>query len=461
MKIKKILAMSFALFFACSLIGCNTSKAPNSSSNKNEAGEESESISTEWDGLGELATPENYDLRIKVDSSAIAGLQNNLLDYQTNNSSVWFSGVSGSNAGEHYAVLDLGAVYNVHKVGITPYLFTQIDGNGAETQLDEISCFAKDIAIAYCVEEGKYSTAYSLDDYIPDYTVKTNANGTKYATDQEFGFGGYVTARYIKVIFSDMTDDKLNNYLVKLCSLKAYITQASELDEAKRVYEESLLPEAYENFVITASSVNDADPTAPFKIEALYDGNYGSYWCAEWLNETSPDTDEYLEISSKNGEVVAFTEIVLVGLPNNESMPVDFEIQYQIDGAGFVTAQSFTDYVNPRGEKDSYNIFKFESPIFADTLRVQFMKKSISAGGFYVVLLGEVTAKANAATAEEIQNATTAYQAVLGQEKAATETPNDQSFLRNILIASIAVLVVGSAIFFIPVKKKEACDEED
>lgn len=78
-----------------------------------------------------------------------------------------------------------------------------------------MSCFPKDIAVSYCIEDGKYTTAYSLNDYTPDYSVKVNENGTKYATDQEFGFGGYVTARYVKVTFTEMSDDGLGNYLVK------------------------------------------------------------------------------------------------------------------------------------------------------------------------------------------------------------------------------------------------------
>lgn len=454
--------INFLILFLCIafcffLVACNSS----GKSDNEDSGDNNEAI-TEWDGLGELATKDKYDLRVKTDSSAIAGLESNLLDYSTNNSSVWFSGVGTSSAGEHYLILDLGGVYNIHKVGLTPYLFTETDeATGEETQLEEVSCFPKDIAVSYCIEDGKYTTAYSLNDYTPDYSVKVNENGTKYATDQEFGFGGYVTARYVKVTFSEMSDDGLGNYLVKICSAKLYVTEADELDEAKRVYEESLMPTPYDGFNISASSVNDADPTAPFTIEALSDGNYGSYWCAEWLNETSPETDEYIDISSADGSVVSFTQVILVALPENESLPVDFEIQYQIDGAGFVTAQKYTNYVNPRGALDNYNVFTFDAPICADTIRFQFTKKSLSKGGFYVVMMGEVMAKANVATAAEIEAATAAYQAALGQSAATEKIQDDKGFLIGILIGSIVLFAAGVVVFVIPGKGKKEGDNED
>ena len=445
----------FALFACTALLfsvcACNNGDA----GDKGNDDGDNKQMSTEWDGLGSLATPTEHNLRIAVNGSAIAGLENNLVDYTTNNSSVWFSGVGNSSTGEHYAVLDLGDVYNVHKVGLTPYLHTVVEVNGAETQLEELSCFPNDIAVSYCIEEGKYTTAYSLDNYTPVYTVERNENGTKYASDQEFGFdGGYVTARYVKVTFSDMTDDKLGNYLVKLCALKAYVSEASEIDEATRVYEESLLPVPYEGFSITASSVNDADPTAPFKVEALSDGNYGTLWCAEWMNEFSPETDEYIDIST-GGNAVAFTQVVIVAHTNNESMPADFDIQYQIDGAGFVTVKSYVDYVNPQGEKNNFNVFTFDEPIIADTIRLQFNKKTPNGGGYYVVLFAEIMAKANVATEEEIAAATAKYQAALGQTSAATETKDDKGLLTGLLIGSIALFVVGVGGFVVPVGKKK------
>ncbi len=407
-----------------------------------------------WDGLGVLATLPDYKLGISVDSAAIGGTEKNLLDYSNRNSSVWYSGVGGDSAGAHWAVLDLGEVANVHKVAITPYLFTDTDENThIETQRDELGCFPDNITVSYSIERGKETERLRYENYKPQYEVKTAQNGTKYATDLEFGMGGYVTARYIKFEFSGMHDDGLNNWLVKLCALKAYVTEASELDEAQRVYEESLMPEPYTVCEIGASSVNDADPLAPFKISSLSDGNYGTLWCAEWLNETSPETDEYVEIKSKNNEVIKFTQIVLVGCAGNTNMPCGFEMQYSIDDAGFVTAYTYEKYVNPSGAKDTYHVFTFDKPIIADTLRVQFTEKSANAEGYYSVLLGEVEYTAYKITPEEAEEATNSYRSLLGQTQS-EESTDDFAKLVLFVCLSAAVLAAGGALFFIPLGKK-------
>ncbi len=407
-----------------------------------------------WDGLGTLAASPDYKLGISVDSTAVAGTDKNLLDYTNRNGSVWFSGVGGDAAGVHWAVLDLGRTANVHKVAITPYLFTDTDPDThTETQRDELGCFPDNITISYSIERGKETERLSYTDYKPQYEVKTADNGSKYATDIEFGLGGYVTARYIKFGFSGMHDDELGNWLVKLCALKAYVTEASELDEAQRVYEESLMPDPYTECEIGASSVNDADPLAPFRISSLSDGNYSTLWCAEWLNETSPETDEYVEVKSRASEVIRFTQIVLVGCAGNTNMPCGFEMQYSIDDAGFVTAYTYTDYVNPRGEKDTYHVFTFDKPIIADTLRVQFTKKSPNSEGYYSVLLGEVEYTAYKVTPEEAEKASAEYRALLGQSES-TENADDFGVLVLFVCISVVILAAGAVLFFIPLGKK-------
>lgn len=452
-KVRRFCVLLISLIFgmlmcACSGIGGGSAKPPSSSQDDT------------WDGLGELATAPEYKLDIIVDSTAISGTDKNLMDYRNANGSVWFSGVGGDGAGSHWAILDLGKVCNVHKVAITPYLFTDTDSETSiETQRDELGCFPDNISVSYSIERGKETEVLYYADYKPQYEVKQADNGTKYATDLEFGLGGYVTARYVKFGFSGMHDDGLGNFLVKLCALKAYVTEPSELDEAQRVYDESLMPDPYEKCVIDASSVNDADPLAPFRISSLSDGNYGTLWCAEWLNETSPETDEYVEVKSPDGEVIKFTQIVLVACAGNTNMPCGFDMQYSIDDAGFVTAYSYSDYVNPRGKDNTYHVFTFDKPIIADTLRVQFNKKTANAEGYYSVLLGEVEYTAYKVTDAEKETAQAAYQAALGQSDA-TEYIDDKSVLVLFVCLSAAVAAVGAAVFFIPFerifKKKEA-----
>lgn len=213
------------------------------------------------------------------------------------------------------------------------------------------------------------------------------------------------------------------------------------------------MPEPYTVCEIGASSVNDADPLAPFKISSLSDGNYGTLWCAEWLNETSPETDEYVEIKSKNNEVIKFTQIVLVGCAGNTNMPCGFEMQYSIDDAGFVTAYTYEKYVNPRGAKDTYHVFTFDKPIIADTLRVQFTEKSANAEGYYSVLLGEVEYTAYKITPEEAEAATNSYRSLLGQTQS-EESADDFAKLVLFVCLSAAVLAAGGALFFIPLGKK-------
>lgn len=407
-------------------------------------------VPLEWDGLGELATSAEFpDIRVLADST-VGGSTANLLNYTENNGVAWFSGVGGDESGSHYIALDFGKTRNVHKVALTPYLNTRVE-NDVEVQDDFIQCFPKNIAVEYSIEFGKETRVLDLKDYKPQITV--NQGITKYSSDVEFGLGGYVTARYVKIVFTGMTDDGLNNYLVKLCNVKAWTTDASELEEAQRVYEESLMPEPYNSVTIGASSVNDADPTAPFKISSLSDGNYGTLWCAEWLNEQSPETDEYVELTSQNGEVVKFTQVVLVGCPGNQSMPNGFEFQYSIDDAGFVTVKTFKDYVNPEGASNTYHIFNLDKPIIADTLRIQFTRKTANPDGYYAVVLGEVEYKAYKATDEEIAKAQADYQAALGRADK-TEYADDKGFLIILICISAFVLAVGVAAFFVPVERK-------
>lgn len=446
---KAILIILSLLFVFSAFVGCGDGKE----SERDDKSDTEDIRSGEWDGQGELAKSSDYDLKIKVDGSAVAGLENNLINYGANNSSVWFSGVSGTPSGEHFVALDLGKTVNVHKIGVTPYLFTDFDSaTGSETQRDEISCFPKGIEVAYAIEYGKFSTVLKYKDYVPALTVNANTDGTKYASDAEFGFDTYVTARYVRLTFTDMTDDKLGNYLVKLCSVKAYVTEASELDEAKRVYEEYLMPEKYSSFVVTASSVNDADPTAPFSIASLSDKNYSTYWCQEWMNTLSPESDDYIDIKTSNSKAVGFTKIVFVGLPNNESFPSAFDIQYNIGDVGFVTYESYTDYKNPSG--DNYNVFTFDKPLIADTIRFQARKKSVNSAGYYVFLLAEVESEALVVTDEEANVAMREHVEKLGQVKETTKT-DDKLVLSGLIAISVIITATGVILYFIPFKKKE------
>lgn len=448
---KAILIILSLLFAFSAFAGCDNKK-------ENDKSDTEDIRSGEWDGQGELAKSSAYDLKIKVDGSAVAGLENNLINYGTNNSSVWFSGVSNTPSGEHFVALDLGRTVNVHKIGVTPYLFTDFNSaTGAETQRNEISCFPKGIEVSYSIEYGKFSTVLKYENYVPALTVNENTDGTKYASDVEFGFDNYVTARYVKLTFTDMTDDKVGNYLVKLCNVKAYVTEASELDEAKRIYAEYLMPEKYSSFVVTASSVNDADPAAPFSIAALSDKNYSTYWCQEWMNTLSPETDDYVDIKTKNSKVVGFTKIVFVGLPKNESFPTAFDIQYNIGDTGFVTYKSYTDYKNP--SEDNYNVFTFDKPLIADTIRFQARKKSVNSSGYYVFLLAEVESEANVVSDDEIKVAMQEHVEKLGQVKNTVKT-DDKIVLSGLIALSVIITAVGICLFFIPFKKRSKTNED-
>lgn len=447
---KKTLLTLVAVVFTLSLVACGDKPDSGGSGGR----EESVAVDDSWDGNGELATKlTNPQLDVAVSGEAIAGLSGNLLTYNDENGNVWFSGVSSAASGTAFVVLDLGRTENVHKVALRPYLATSTE-NGTETVSDEVQCFPGTIRISYCIQYGRWSVFNEYTEYRVTSKAVTDG-GLKHAEDEEFGFGTYITARYVRFDFTDLGDDGLSNYLVKLCAVKAYISEASELDEAYRIYAESEIPMPYTDFTVTASSVNDADPLAPFTIASLSDGNYGSLWCSEWVNELSRETDEYIDIISAGGKAVKFTRIALIGAPDNQGFPTGFEIRYQIDGSGFVTHSEYKDYVNPRGEKDIMNVFELETPIVADTVRIQFNEKGLS-GSYYIILMGEVEATATEATDAEIEAAKAAYFNALGQEET-KETKDDSGLFAGLFAGSAAVAVLGGALLaasFI-VKKKE------
>ena len=70
-------------------------------------------------------------------------------------------------------------------------------------------------------------------------------------------------------------------------------------------------------------------------------------------------------------------------------------------------------------------------------------------------------AKANVATAAEIEAATAAYQAALGQSAATEKIQDDKGFLIGILIGSIVLFAAGVVVFVIPSKGKKEGDNED
>ena len=98
-------------------------------------------------------------------------------------------------------------------------------------------------------------------------------------------------------------------------------------------------------------------------------------------------------------------------------------------------------------------MFTFDKPIIADTLRVQFTKKSPNSEGYYSVLLGEVEYTAYKVTPEEAEKASAEYRALLGQSES-TENADDFGVLVLFVCISVVILAAGAVLFFIPLGKK-------
>ena len=432
-----LLSLFICLFLVFSITGCENEN--------NEDINIHEQIDS-WDNLGELAEKNKYDLKIEASDtiSWAPTLYQSLINYTNNNGNVWFSGASNYSNVSHYIILDLGKAVNVHKIALKPYI---------DEENSVVQCMPNDFTISYCIEKGKWSEILSYDNYQLKGNIITEGDN-KYAEDEEFGFGGFVTARYLKVAFSDLTCDPFKAYLVKLCNFKAYVTDdATELDIAYRNVDELKISLSVENFTVDASSVNDADPTAPFKISSLSDKDYSSLWCAEWLNESSPECDEYIDITAEDNSIVKFTKVVLYANTDNSGFPCDFDFQYSIDNGDFVTAYSYTNYKNPAGEKDSVNVFEFSEPIVADTLRIQINKRSI-AGNYYVIILGEVETQAMQASTEDIAAGLEKYLSLVGLTDAEVFTDDKNLAVLFIIISSLITLS-GVVLLIFSVKKQK------
>ena len=228
-----------------------------------------------------------------------------------------------------------------------------------------------------------------------------------------FVFDQPVVARYLKMNIWSRTPDEGGIHLVNIAEADAAVTEATAEEQeaavaadaaAERplVVNDPVLPYS----LTTSSFLDDADKWLP---EHLTDNNITTQWCSEWVATTNEEDEIYVTMSL--GDPQRVTGVILS--TQGVCFPRDFVFQYTLDNENWVdipgTAQ--TDFELDGSQ--SY-VFPFGDSQVASAVRLKVTKKTADGGGNYLVQLADVDVRGFAATEEEIEEATAAFNEAIG-----------------------------------------------
>ncbi len=229
---------------------------------------------------------------------------------------------------------------------------------------------------------------------------------TDYATPTSdwvtFPFNKSINTRYLRMnITKKGVNPDSNEHLVELSEIQVMSGDPANLDESAGSGS-VFIPVAVPVISVTGSSSLQNTPSAATAMAT--DGNAGTFWCSEWIDEKNPIHTEWLSFDFGSSQLVG-TMYITPRTVNGHvfAFPASFKLQYSNNGSTWsdISGQSYTDYAAASSDAQK---FTFKNTVNARYIRIYITKRSADDGGNYIVEISEVTFMS-------------------GQKSAATENP--------------------------------------